>query len=305
MKQNIFKVIMFAAFVAFAGVSIATVNSIHSAFTATTLASTSSIPRSWSSLPPSSSVVTSLDVTTSDTLAIYSVSIKNATNSTLHLTNLASFMDEAHGTHDGFLPLNSDNVEFSYDATDNDSWAPLLLSKPGNGRNDFRLASALPLGSVGSDTDTIYLRYQVAPSLNEDVITNKLAVVLDDNGISSVAVASGSVAINIVETENVPYVVAADTPSENPHAIFDRLAAGELDAGTEATVAASDDNADSAFANPLGVSSEQLGIKTLASVVTSGESVDTDFITTTNLILVGLLAVFVIAFVGYIVVVKF
>ena len=308
MKQNIFKVIMLTAFVAFAGVSIATVNSIHNAFTATILASSTSVPHAWSSLPPSSDVTTSLDATTSDTIVIYTASLKNAKDSALSLTNLASFMDEAHGTHDGFLPLNAENTEFSYDATDENSWNALSLSLPGNSKNSFRLADALTLGPAGSSTDTLYIRYQISPSTNEDVVSNRLIAVLGDaDGSSSVAIASGSVAINIVETTS-PSVVAADTTSENPHALFDRLAAGEsLEYATETpvTVANVDEDADSAFAKPLGVSSEALGIKTIASAVTSGESVDSDFITTTNLILVGLLAVFVIAFVGYIIVVKF
>ncbi len=305
MKKNIFKIVMIAAFVAFAGLSLAIVNNIHRTVETTVLATNSSLPRAWDGFSTSADAVTTLDVVTSDTVAIYTVSIKNTSSSTLYLENLASFMDEAHGDRDGFLPLSSENTEYSYSENNPDAWSALSLSAPKNGLDGFRLANSLAIGPAGSDTDTLFIRYQVSPSLDKDVISNNFAGLLKKtDGSSVVTTGSTSVAINIESAD--PFVVAADTPSNDPHAIFDQLYAEEHGGATEpSTVAVAEDDADSAFARPLGVFSEQLSIKTVASVATSTETVDGDFIATTNLILVGILAVFAIAFIGYIVVVKF
>lgn len=325
MSRNFFKAVMVGAFVAFAGISILTINNIHREVTSTVLASNSSIPRAWSDFPATSDAVASLDVVTSDEVIIYTVKLQNTRDLTLYLTNFASYLDEAHGDRDGFLNLTADTAEASYDESDPSSWFALSLSAPKNGLTGFRLANNLALGPAGSDIDTLYLRFQVSPSLDQDVVSNKITALLDDaNGYTSVATASTSVAVNIEEAPIT--VVAADTSSENPHALFDRLAAGTTSAATAssssslatsdasadssssssnpATVAVSDD-VDSAFARPLGVFAEQLDLKTVASVVTSAETVDDSFINTTNLILVGILGVFAIAFIGYIVVVKF
>ena len=101
MKKNIFKFISLASFIAFAAISLATVNGIHSNFASTVLVSGSSLPLAWSPLPPATEVTTNLDVVTSDAVVIYQVSLRNTASSPRYITSLASFMDEAHGSHDG------------------------------------------------------------------------------------------------------------------------------------------------------------------------------------------------------------
>lgn len=304
MKKKIFKYVMLAAFLMFAGVSAFMVSTLNTTLGSAIIASSSEIPKAWSELPVSADAKVSLDVSTSDALVIYTAAIQNTrADENLYLTNFASYLDEAHGSKNGFLPLDQTTAEFTYNPDDNASWNPLELSAPRNGAKGFRLANSLTLGSAGSDTDTLYVRFQVTPSLDQDVVSDKVAALVDDGyGYSSLASASTSVAVNI---ESMPVVVAADTPIENPHAIFDELFGdGSTDNSETSTVALNDDSGESAFAQPLGVSTELSNLKTLASAIDTDDSVDSSFISTTNMILIAILGVFAIAFIGYIVVVK-
>ena len=306
MSKKIFQVIMVAAFVAFAGFSAITVINTRKGIDSTVITSKIQTPESWSNIPTSSDAKTSLDVATDNSVVLYTASITNTKeDGSLYLTNFASYLDEAHGNHDGFLPLNNETAEYSYNPTDTNSWQTLNISAPKNGMDGFRLDNSLAIGPAGSNTDTIYIRFQIAPTADQDVVSNKVAVVVDDGyGYRSSATASTSVATNIVEAD--PYVVAADTPNANPHAIFDKLF-GEGDSSSDGatTVAVNEDGTgESAFTQPLGAFSEVTDLKTIANVATSNTEVDGSFTSTASMILLAILAVFAIAFIGYIVVVK-
>ena len=304
MKKNIFKVAMFAALIGFTGVSAIMVKNIHQSVGSAIIASSNSTPAAWSEIPTSSDAKVELDVITNDAVVLYTVKITNTrSDDPIYLTNLASYLDEAHGNHDGFLPLNSNTVEYTYNPADAESWTALELSAPKNSTKGFRLANTLAI----APSSPLYVRYQLTPSLDQDVLSNKVAVLLDDgSGYLASATGSNSVAIDI---ESSPVVVAADTESSNPNAIFDEMAAagveGDTNVSVEQTIAASEDNGDSAFARPLGVFSEVTNLQTVASIATADNTVDENFVNVTSIILVSILAVFAIAFIGYIVVVKY
>lgn len=306
MSKKIFQIIMVMAFVAFAGFSAITVITTRKGIDATVIATKSQTPEAWANIPASADVKTNLDVTTDGSIVLYTASITNTKeDGSLYLTNFASYLDEAHGDNDGFLPLSSDTVEYTYSPTDASSWQALGLSAPKNGTTGFRLANAITIGPAGSNTDTVYVRYQISPSADQDVVSNKVAVLIDDiYGYKSSATTSASVAINIVEAD--PYIVAADTPNPNPHAIFDELFGDGNSSSENATTVAvnEDENGESAFTQPLGAFSEVTDLKTIASVTTTETEVDDSFLSTASMILIAILAVFAIAFVGYIVVVK-
>ncbi len=306
MSKKIFQFVMVAAFVAFAGFSAITVIGLRQNIDTTAIASNSQTPESWANFPVSADVKTNLDVATDSSVALFTTSVTNTKeDGLLYLTNLASYLDEAHGDHDGFLPLDSETAEYTYTPDDSSSWQALSISAPKNGVTGFRLTNALALGPAGSNTDTLYIRFQVSPSADDDIISDKVAFLLDDNyGYRSSATASTSVAIHIVE--NDPYIVATDdTTNTNPHAIFDELFGDNSNSSNTSTVATKEDeNGDSAFAQPLGVFSEVTELKTIATVANTDTEVDGSFMSTASIILVAILVVFAIALIGYIIVVK-
>lgn len=304
MKKTFFKILMLVAFVGFAGMSALAVSNLQRSIDSNILATSSNIPKTWEDMPESSDARVNLETSASDTVIIYTVSIQNTRqDNSLYLTGIASYLDESHGDRKGFLPLSNTTAEFSYNPDNGtSSWSPLELSSPQNGTDGFRLAHALTLTPAGSDNDTLYIRYQVSPSLDQDVVSNKIVALLDDgSGYTARASTSTSVAVDIKES---PYVVAADTENPNPHAIFDEIFGDK--SGDNSTVATNNsENGDSAFANPLGAYSEVTALKTLTGVATASTNVDDSFVSTTGMILVGILAVFAIAVIGYIVVVKY
>ncbi len=305
MKKSFFRYTMITALIAFVGITAITVAGIHDELSENVVVSSSGIPKTWSKMPISSDAVVSLDASANDSLVQYTITISNTrSDSSLYLTNLASYLEETHGTNVGFLPLAENTVEYTYNPGDTDSWQALRISDPGNGRQDFRLNNNLEIGSTRSVNNTLYVRYQVAASLNEDILDDKVAVILNDGGsFNTIATASASVAVQSNDSA-YPQVIAEESVGTPTREVFNELAEEPADSKVE-TIAANTDSVDSAYANPLGVHTSSTELQTLVSTAETVNSVDGDFVNATSMTLISILAVFSVAFIGYIVISRY
>lgn len=110
----------------------------------------------------------------------YLVSVRNnAADNGFYVTNLAAYLSESGNEQNGFLNLDDESLEYTYDPTDVDSWQEIFITRPSNGENAFRLGDKLFVGWAGSEQDTLYFRFYVAPRSDDAEISSKVSFLVE------------------------------------------------------------------------------------------------------------------------------
>ena len=204
---------------------------------------------------------------------------------TTYLTHIASFISSE--TNNGFVPLDANNIEYTYTPDNDESWKQLAISAPANSTNGFRLSEPLAVGANDTPFSTIYLRYNVAyDSANDSSIDAKISAITAPNSNAAPTLTTTSVSIG---NETVDRELAvSDDPAISSATV------------TESPLA---DTAD--HTAPLGVSSSFLPDLTIIGSTLPQFQLDSyALLGMGQIVLMGAIAVLVISLVIYLITFK-
>ncbi len=260
------------AFVAFAGLTAYSVNHLSSEISHTAVANVDGVPLAWRSSQLSDAISTQTEAEVKDGYIAYTTSVTNTslTDSTV-ITHIASYIN---GEHKGFVPLSTNSLEYSYYPEATDSWTPAAVTAPGEGEEDFKLASEIYLGTGDSSNNTVYFRYLVAPS-EAGNISDKVAFLTKTSDDIRLTISDNTVAY---EPSNPDEVVAV---SESSREIVD------------------DESGNAAFAEPLGVTSETPVIATISLASIGNIALSPEVTAGSLIVLVVCLGIFVASLIAY------
>jgi len=269
------------AFIAIAGIATYVVVSANNTIQSGVLASDDDTPRSWSSFGTVSLAEGEIaGQMIEESLVQYTTSVTNTSNSdTLFITHLASYYSERNGDKAGFVPLTDGALEYTYTPEDEDSWSEIGISAPSNNLEGFKLSNQLALGVADSNTDTVYFRFKVSTSGDDDdIVKDKVSyLATDQDGDTTISSSQ-----TLLSTANVGTAIAYENSSSN-----------------------SKDGVESSYTKPLGVSSSVAGTTVVADMIDSPDSTDFNIFASSQFWIFAILAVFAIGFVGYLVVCRF
>lgn len=266
-------------FIAFAGLTTYSVNQLSSEVSHTTIANVSGTPSSWDNYRAADNIISQTESQVKDGYVVYTTSVTNTsqTNSAA-VTHIASYIS---GESKGFVPLSTNSLEYSYYPDAANSWTPVAVSAPGEGDEDFKLASEIYLGTGDSSNNAVYFRYFVAPS-EEGTISNKITFLTktsDDESLISVS------------NNSIAYT---DTTS-------DIVAVSDQDQNQPQELATVDNTGESAFAEPLGATSEAPAVTTISLAGLGAIVISPEVMTGSLIVLVVCLGIFAASLVVYLV----
>ncbi|MDO4986849.1 MAG: fibro-slime domain-containing protein [Candidatus Saccharibacteria bacterium] len=144
-----------------------------------------------------------------DTLIRYDAFIENVDpENVLNLTHLSSYISDEM-SENGFIPLDSTLIQYTFNKDDNASWRGLGLTAPANSKEGFKLVTPLTLGKAGSSTDTLYFRYYVLPNHTDGDVENKIAF-LTANNYGDVGIAYDTASVHFEHLEPVQPIVCEE-----------------------------------------------------------------------------------------------
>lgn len=234
-----------AAFLLVAGFATVSVTNIASIVEGTVLANKDGVPGAWEGLDNLNNLEVKTSAEVNSDYVAYTTELKNADDSTRAVTHISSYIAE-EGTRGGFVPLNEETLEYTYDPSNEKSWTSVKVTEPANDGDGYKLGSTLYLGEEGSNTDTIYFRYSVSP-VEEGTVSDTVSFVAQEVSSGELAMVSGESAVEYQKP------VATETSS-------------------------SENTDDPNYAKPLGVSSQAsntavVNAKTLGAISLSQETV--------------------------------
>ena len=144
-----------------------------------------------------------------DSLIRYDAFIENVDpENVLNLTHLSSYLSDEM-SENGFIPLDSTLIQYTFNKDDNASWRGLGLTAPANSKEGFKLVTPLTLGKAGSSTDTLYFRYYVLPNHTDGDVENKIAF-LTANNYGDVGIAYDTASVHFEHLEPVQPIVCEE-----------------------------------------------------------------------------------------------
>lgn len=141
----------------------------------------------------------------------YTAALANRdTGNEITLTKIASELVDIDPTtknqREGFVPLSSENLEYSYTPNDLTSWKPLEISAPANSDDGFKLKNPITLAKAGKGQDKIYFRYYIKPDENSIDYTNTIAFyTVNSDNYSGISYSSVSNKIDTLRVKDVYY----------------------------------------------------------------------------------------------------
>lgn len=147
----------------------------------------------------------------------FKTSIANRdTANPLILENLAAYIDETtpQGTNQGFIPLSSNTLHYTFTPEDEDSWQPLEISAPSTNENGFKLRDSLTMAPAGTDGDTIYFRFFAETTGHTGEMTSIVSYYTTLNGSAGVTYDYDTVTYETKVIEPTP--TDPETPVEAP-----------------------------------------------------------------------------------------
>ncbi len=261
-------VIAIITFVAFAGFTALSVINVSDSISQSSFGGKNGVPKVWSDAAFSSPVSVNTEVKVSGDHLVYLASVENkSTVSELHLTDIASRISDSK--HAGFISFNENNLEYSYSKNNPASWQKVDGE---NHEGSYQLSDAIHIGTSGSSSSKIYLRYNLSPELGN--VTDKISFRLqDNNGNYSVATSDSSIAFEETATE----IVAVENNRKD------------------------DNSGESAFAEPLGVSSEPTDLASISSSSAVLAVISPENVAVSTIIAIAILGVFAGSLVAFIV----
>lgn len=271
--------IVLIASLAFAGFAIFSVHNIAKTVEDKIVAAKGGIPETWKKVRGTSVIESEIvsRIINSDYIE-YTVKVKNTDENAVSLTNIAAYFSD--GKNYGFIPLSDKSLEYTYVEKDNNSWVSQVVTEPTNNSDGFKLENKIYLGAEGSETDTVYFRYVVEPMNDGGVVSNKVAILISEDGSQTMSTAESEV--EYTKTDDVR-LAAEDIARENPAEVFQ------------------DPNDDSGeYTKPLGVVSEPTSTVFHASAL-GAIGLAPDELSNNIIIVVAALGTFAIALVAYLV----
>ena len=256
------------AFVAFAGVTAVSVINVSDLISRSSFSGKDGVPTAWTGTTYSSPVSTSTEVKTVGDHLSYLATIENNEDKEVYLTDIASLISD--NSHTGFINFSANSLEYSY-TKNSTTWTAV------SGRNAdgaYQLNEPIRIGALGTSSSRVYLRYNLSPEYGN--VTDKISFRVKDNeGYYSVAVSDSSIAYE----ESVNEVVAAS----NSRASID------------------EDSAEAAFAEPLGVSSENTNLDLIFTTSAVMASIAPESTTASIIIVIAVLGLFVGSLIAFLV----
>lgn len=143
----------------------------------------------------------------------------------LDLERLAAYISEKteEGAQEGYLPLDSSNLEYTLTPEDPDSWQPLDITPPANSEQGFNLVTPIRMTPHGQAGDTIYFRYFGETSEYSGTMTNLVSYYTSMNGTTGFTYDYDTVAYTGIikptpHKVNISYIYADDeTQAHEPY----------------------------------------------------------------------------------------
>lgn len=280
-KHNANLFIKIAVVVAFVGVSAIVAGIVfkaNSEISSRSIADESGVPKVWTESSRANSIVASSSLSATipngGKYIQYTARVTNEDpEDSLYVTHLASYMISDGSDEDGYMKLSGESLEYSYTPNDDDSWKQIGLTRPSKSKEAFKLTEDLPISKAGSETNSVYFRFYIAPEDSQtNTINNTLSVGLrDDSGENGYITSGTMVAYQQKETPTIA-VVSKDGSSEN---------------GVSST-----------YVQPLGESSYRPGIATVSGTIVNGE-MDGNFLSVSIIVMVATVILFAICLAIY------
>lgn len=261
-------IVAIITFVAFAGFTALSVVNVSDSISRSSFAGKDGVPKVWSGATFSSPVAVNTEIKNSGDHLVYLTAIENKSDSSdLLLTDLASRISDSK--HAGFISFDANSLEYSYSKNDPHSWKKV---DGVNNEGSYQLNDAIHLGASSSSSSKVYLRYNLSPEIGN--VTDKISFRLQDNdGNYSVATSESSIAFEETATE----IVAVEN--------------GRKD----------DDSGESAFAEPLGVSSEPTDLSAISTSSATLAIISPESVAINTIIAIAILGVFAGCLVAFLV----
>lgn len=262
-----------AVFILFVGLIAASVNRLSSEVDDMTVGQAEGVPRSWSEYETSGSVLSQTETEIKGDMIVYTTVVTNRNQTgSMAITHIASYVG---GGTKGFLPLNENSLEYSYYPDMPGSWNPLSVTNPGDNDTDFKLATDIYIGSAGSSNSKVYFRYSVTPSTSGE-ISGKVSFIAQDATEKKQVITSESlVAYELTAQEETIAVASEGQNLEN------------------------DNTGESAFAAPLGVTSDEHAVESVPLSLIGAVSLSEGMITGSLVVLVICVGIFVASLIAY------
>ncbi|MBR2989505.1 hypothetical protein IKF40_01045 [Candidatus Saccharibacteria bacterium] len=284
---GIFTAILLVVFVAVAGVTTFSITNIASVVEANILANKNGVPEAWNNYSEKSSVQSEVSShTINDDYVEYVTSLKNNSETeSLSVTHLASYING--NENNGFIPLDSDSLEYTYNPDDINSWTPVDISEPSSNSNEgSKLENNLYVGTAGSNTDTIYFRYNVDMTTDDGLVDDVVAYVTETkSGDTSITTSSTT-------TEYNPLGTVTSTAEEDL-----ALAKGLGLAQDSAT----DTDESGEYTQPLGALSEAPDANIISLSRLGAISISKDSLTTSVIVIFAAVGVFIVGLAAYLI----
>ncbi|MBQ3309060.1 hypothetical protein IJG78_00075 [Candidatus Saccharibacteria bacterium] len=279
------------AFLGFAAFTTASVTNIASIVESNILANKNGVPEGWDSLSGRDTVEASTTATVNDGYVEYVTSLKNSDqNDSLSLTHVSSFVSEEDSS--GFVPLAEKTLEYTYDPANENSWTPVPISAPENSDDGFKLKNALYVGQGGSNTDTIYFRYNVSPA-DDGTIEDKVSFVTE-NATGDTSLTTTTNSLDYQKSQNPVSDNSETSTASNTEEVAENPDGQEIDTSSEET--------ESTYTKPLGVSSKTPSTSVMNASTLGSISISPDAISKSIIVIVIALGIFAISLIVYLVV---
>jgi len=151
----------------------------------------------------------------------YTAALANRdTGNEITLTKIASHLSsidpQTEQETSGFVPLNAENLEYSYTPNNLNSWMPLDVSEPASSDDGFKLKNPITLSKAGKGTDKVYFRYYIKPDENEINYTNTVSFyTINSDGYSGISYSSAHDEINTLRVKDVYYKAVFNSAGGN------------------------------------------------------------------------------------------
>lgn len=256
------------AFIAFAGFTAVSVLNVSDLISRASFSGKDGVPTAWTGTTYSSPVSTSTEVRVSGDHLSYLATIENGEESEVYLTDIASLVSDKSNT--GFLSFNPSSLEYSY--TKNSTvWNKVTgVNRDGT----YELSDAIRIGSIGTSSSRLYLRYNLSPENGN--VTDKISFrVKDADGRYSVAVSDSSVAYEDTVNEIVAVSNSRTSLDEN--------------------------SGESAFAEPLGAFAEDSNLSSISTASAAMAVISPESTTASTIIIIAILGLFVGSLIAFLV----
>ena len=150
----------------------------------------------------------------------YTATIANRdTANEITVEKIASSLSGTDGDREisGFIPLNSENLEYSFTPNDLSSWKKIDVSAPSDTDDGFKLAIPITLSKAGKGKSQVYFRYYVKPEENEINYTNTVSFyTMNSSGYSGIAYSTAEDKIDTLRVKDVAEPISEPEPEPEP-----------------------------------------------------------------------------------------